>query len=151
MPLTQEEKRAARQAYIDEQTKQIISELNRYYTRENIGHEPSNEECGIHFAEFGGAAAFFKEYGHLRNLQENELSALNQKELKMLRLIYVYKLKEAIASEENYYYAGLTYGHPPTFLEASQHFSKNGCMKKFKECYGHLLRPQNLNQETTPK
>jgi hypothetical protein len=147
MPLTKEIKRAARQAYIDEQTKLIASELNRYYTGEKVNHDPDINECGIHFAEFGGADAFFEEFRHLRDLKEEDINALSQKELKMLRRVYTCKLKEAITSKENMYYAGLACGHQPSFKEAKLHFLNNGCVKKFKEEYGWMLHPQKIIEE----
>jgi len=148
MPLAPEVVRAARQAYLDEQTKIIVSELNRYYAGEAVNHDPDDNERGIHFAEHGGAKAFFEKYGHLRNLREEDIGALSPNELKMLRKVYRYKLKEAITCQDNLYYAGQALGHEPSFKEAAKHFLNNGCVKELKQAYGHFLHPQDLIAET---
>ncbi len=148
MPFTAEERRVAWLTYLNKQTEIIVSELNRFYTFEKVRHDPDVEECGRHFAEHGGAKAFFEKYGHLRKLQEEDVAVLSQEELKMMRNAYKLKLEEAINNPENMYYAGEALGHKPSFKEAAKHFFKNGCVAKFKQEYGHLLHPQDLIAET---
>ena len=92
--------------------------------------------------------AFFEKYGHLRNLREEDIGALSPNELKMLRKVYRYKLKEAITCQDNLYYAGQALGHEPSFKEAAKHFLNNGCVKELKQAYGHFLHPQDLIAET---
>jgi len=42
------------------QIPEILSDENKWYTGEEVGHEPSTNECVEHYAECGGAAHFAK-------------------------------------------------------------------------------------------
>jgi hypothetical protein len=42
------------------QIPEILSDENKWYTGEHVGHPPTIEECIEHYSEHGGAAYFAK-------------------------------------------------------------------------------------------
>lgn len=52
----------SREEYLQRQVKEALGGLNMYYTRLELGREPTPEEATIHFVVHGGAKDFSEKF-----------------------------------------------------------------------------------------